>query len=118
MPPSTSIADTLAHWSTVSFSDKEIPLAEIVDSLHSDEGRFVLKKSKQYSNNLVVSALKLRCMITPCLMRVSVQLWDNEMKDIATITYAYIVRYASPVQTGNFVPDGKTLPEGMMDYLR
>lgn len=28
------------------------------------------------------------------------------------------MRYASPIQTGNFVPEGKALPDNMMDYMR
>ncbi|KAJ3549395.1 hypothetical protein NMY22_g894 [Coprinellus aureogranulatus] len=98
MPLSTTVADTIQHWGSVTFTEKEVPFGDLVETVRGSDGRFVLKKSKQYSNSLV--------------------LWDNEIKDIATITYAYIVRYASPILTGNFVPEGKPLPDGMMDYLR
>lgn len=61
MAPASTISDTLERWGNVSFSDREVPLGDVVESLRMNEDRFVLKKSKKYSNNLVVSSFATLC---------------------------------------------------------
>lgn len=56
MPVAPTVSDTLSHWGNICFSEKEVPLGDIINSLKEKDERFVLKKSKQYSNNLVVRA--------------------------------------------------------------
>ena len=46
------------------------------------------------------------------------QLWDTETEDVVIATHAFVVKYASPIETGNFVPEEYEIPDGMFEYLR
>ncbi|KAF6751564.1 hypothetical protein DFP72DRAFT_850685 [Ephemerocybe angulata] len=39
--------------------------------------------------------------------------WDNAQNDFVVCTHAFVVRFASPLDSGNFCPDGAQLPEGL-----
>ncbi|KAJ3530866.1 hypothetical protein NMY22_g8397 [Coprinellus aureogranulatus] len=88
----------LSDWAEVTFNEKEIPLSILVDAMKEDPDRFVLHRSKQYPSSSL--------------------LWDTDSDDLVIGTHAFVVKYASPIETGNFVPDDYEIPEGMFEYLR
>ncbi|KAJ2921135.1 hypothetical protein H1R20_g15959, partial [Candolleomyces eurysporus] len=85
-------------WSKTKFSEQEVPLTEVADTIRSGSGRFDLRQSKQASNAWT--------------------LWDAETNNVAVVTHAFIVKWTSPLDTGNFVPDGKPTPENLMEGVR
>lgn len=55
MPSTQSVTELLEKWGNTTFSEKEVPLTEVVESLKGNSERFTLKKSKQYSSHWLVS---------------------------------------------------------------
>lgn len=45
-------------------------------------------------------------------------LWDDARNDILVVSHAFVVLFSTPPDTGNFVPEGETLPAGIKDFLR
>ena len=50
-----TVGEILDRWCNTALSDQEVPLGELVESIQTKAGRFVLKKPRPYSNGLVVS---------------------------------------------------------------
>ena len=46
------------------------------------------------------------------------QLWDVETDNVAVVTHAFIVRWTSPLETGNYVPEGKSKPDNLTEGSR
>ena len=46
------------------------------------------------------------------------QLWDVETDNVAVVTHAFIVRWTSPLDTGNYVPEGKSKPDNLTEGSR
>ena len=46
------------------------------------------------------------------------QLWDKQNDNVAILTHAFVVRWTSPLETGNYVPKGKPTPENLTEGSR
>ncbi|RXW18564.1 hypothetical protein EST38_g7288 [Candolleomyces aberdarensis] len=83
----------LPDWSKAKFNERETPLTELAETFNGGTARFTLKQSSQQANVW--------------------SLWDNLHKSPAVATHAFIVRWTSPLDTGNYVPDKEKLPENL-----
>ncbi|KAF6743186.1 hypothetical protein DFP72DRAFT_1080667 [Ephemerocybe angulata] len=90
--------EDLRKLSRMKFSPKQVTLRELLAGLEKGTEVFSLKRSHQFPSNLVV--------------------WDNAQNDFVVCTHAFVVRFASPLNSGNFCPDGAQLPEGLREQAR
>ncbi|KAF6742110.1 hypothetical protein DFP72DRAFT_1109714 [Ephemerocybe angulata] len=88
-------AEDIAHWSSVLFEGEQT-LEHVVETMKKDRHAYTIKQAKTgYRGNWF--------------------LWDKETDDAVLLTHAFVVAYSTPLDTGNFVPEGCTAPEGMFD---
>ncbi|TEB21625.1 hypothetical protein FA13DRAFT_1566588, partial [Coprinellus micaceus] len=76
----------------------EVPLVQIISSIREDSKSYTLRRSKQYPTSWM--------------------LWDVLRDEVVVATHAFVVRFCSPLETGNFVPDRESIPEGLVEYMK
>ncbi|KAF6742482.1 hypothetical protein DFP72DRAFT_860416 [Ephemerocybe angulata] len=90
--------EDLKKLGRMKFSSKQVTLSELLLGLKKGTEVFSLKRSQQFPSNFMV--------------------WDNIRSDYVVCTHAFVIRFASPLDTGNFCPDGAQLPEGLNEQMR
>ncbi|KAF6747812.1 hypothetical protein DFP72DRAFT_585671 [Ephemerocybe angulata] len=69
-----------------------------MDSLKRGSKRYTLKRSTQFTSTFL--------------------LWDRVRKDVAVCTHAFVILYATPLDTGNFCPEGARPPMEFKGQMR
>ncbi|KAJ3548226.1 hypothetical protein NMY22_g1347 [Coprinellus aureogranulatus] len=92
----------IEEWSSVCYGD-EIPLSEVADMLRNNPKACSLQPAESTNRSSLV---------------LSTGDGNDEGETPLLITHAFIIRYATPLETGTFVPDGETLPKGITQYNR
>ncbi|KAJ7665239.1 hypothetical protein DFH06DRAFT_1127576 [Mycena polygramma] len=90
--PSSQVVSELHHWQTKRFRDYELPWAKAAESLNSGKPLIEIRSNKDGSRWTV---------------------YNKATDKIAIFAHAGVWCWASPPQTGNFVPEGETAPEGV-----
>ncbi|KAF6756113.1 hypothetical protein DFP72DRAFT_1066927 [Ephemerocybe angulata] len=80
------------------FSSKEVTLSDVMASLKRGSSRYTLRRSTQFTSSYL--------------------LWDTRRDDVAVCTHAFVVMYATPLDTGNFCPDGAIPPMEFKGQMR
>ncbi|KAF6758166.1 hypothetical protein DFP72DRAFT_845133 [Ephemerocybe angulata] len=90
-----SSPEDTAHWSSVTFEGEQT-LEHVMEALRARPSSYTISQAKTgYRGNWF--------------------LWDKETDEAVLLTHAFTVAYSTPLDTGNFVPEGCTAPEGMYD---
>ncbi|PPQ81644.1 hypothetical protein CVT26_013895 [Gymnopilus dilepis] len=93
MAHSQEILDLVNPWQAVRFRQTEITLDKAIASLQSDHPLISAKPVNSAGNRWM--------------------LYQGNTNKVAVLSHAGIWAWASPLQTGNFVPEGQTAPEGI-----
>ncbi|KAF6744351.1 hypothetical protein DFP72DRAFT_1078729 [Ephemerocybe angulata] len=80
------------------FSAKEVTLTDVVASIKRGSKRYTLKRSTQYTSTF--------------------QLWDTVRDEVVVCTHAFVILYATPLDTGNYCPDGAAPPMEFKGQMR
>ncbi|KAF6750731.1 hypothetical protein DFP72DRAFT_851532 [Ephemerocybe angulata] len=80
------------------YSQKEVPLLDIMDALKSGSKKYTLKRSTQFTSSFM--------------------LWDRVRDEVVICTHAFVILYATPLDTGNFCPDGENPPMEFKGQMR
>lgn len=102
-------AEDVDRWSKQCLLDGEIPLARLIDHLKKSPRSYTVARSPKYKTRLTVSgpSLGLGLLNAPRFQLCS------KSGEAALVSHAVVVKYATPVDTGNFVPPGNSLPDGV-----
>ncbi|KAJ3527864.1 hypothetical protein NMY22_g9620 [Coprinellus aureogranulatus] len=92
----------IKKWSETCFTT-EIPLSRVVRSLQKNPAAYQLARYESTQNNWILSRPSAGPGQSPSAVRV---------------VHAFIVRWTNSLETGNFVPEGKTFPKGVSESSR
>ncbi|KAF6745503.1 hypothetical protein DFP72DRAFT_1077468 [Ephemerocybe angulata] len=80
------------------FSSQQVTLRELLLGLEKGTEVFSLKRSQQFPSNFIV--------------------WNNSQDDYVVCSHAFVIKYASSLDTGNFCPDNAKPPEWLREQMR